>query len=102
MPDEVRGGSVTRSGTPCSRSRAVQDVQEEGFLPACPLRQNLSDVLQQVRDPSPNESDSWSLSHGEVRTQILAPSAAALDSGRVHGANLPSEGFPPPSLKDAV
>ena len=26
-------------------------------------------------DPSPNESDSWSLSpHGEVRTQILAPS----------------------------
>ena len=40
-------------------------------------------------DPSPNESDSWSLS----------PHAAALDSGRVHGANLPSEGFPPPSLK---
>ena len=31
-------------------------------------------------DPSPNESDSWSLSpHGEVRTQILAPSTAALD-----------------------
>ena len=47
-------------------------------------------------DPSPNESDSWSLSpHGEVRTQILAPSAAALDSGRVHGANRPT----PPSLK---
>ena len=49
---------------------------------------------------SPNKSDSWSLSpHGEVRTQILAPSAAALDSGRVHGANRPNEGFPPPSLK---
>ena len=51
-------------------------------------------------DPSPNESDSWSLSpHGDVRTQILAPIAAALDSGRVHRASRPSEGFPPPSLR---
>ena len=51
-------------------------------------------------DPSPNESNSWSLSpHGEVRAQILAFIAAALDSGRVHGASRPSEGFPPPSLR---
>ena len=47
-------------------------------------------------DPSPNESD------GDVRRQILAPVAAALDNGRVHGASRPSEGFPPPSLRGAV
>ena len=32
----------------------------------------------------------------------MAPIAAALDSGRVHGASRPSEGFPPPSLRGAL
>ena len=77
MPGKVRGGSVTRSGTPCSRSRvvgvlkkkgqrhAVQDVQEEGLAfswSACPgARISLissSTSSGKGCDPSPNESDS--------------------------------------------
>ena len=45
----------------------------------CPRRQDLPDIL------------AWSLSpHGEVRTQILAPIAAALDSGRAIPVTPPS------------
>ena len=60
---------------------AVQDVQEEGLAvrwSACPRRRIFLMFFSRSSgkgcDPSPNESDSWSLSpHGEVRTQILAP-----------------------------
>ena len=99
MPGKVRGG-VTPSGTPRKMSRkkgwpsAGRPTPSARIFLICSSRSSGKGC-----DPSPNESDSWSLSHGEVRTQILAPIAAALDSGRVHGANRPNEGFPPPSLK---
>ena len=116
MPGKVRGGSVTPSGTPCSRSRRNSSMfratlckmsRKKGWpsagRPVSGARISLMSSSKSSGkgcDPSPNESDSWSLSaHGEVRIQVLAPSTAALDSGRAHGANRPNEGFPPPSLK---